>query len=190
MPACLLRYCKNHSKKIGKADGITFHRFLRVGEKKREAWIKFVQIDRDECTWLPTKHSVICSAHFREEDFRYTKTGRKFLLKCAVPCSFSSNPENVRTLSPSSFIGVDVSDSESIFDSPEIINLKAMLEKEKAAKLLLSKKVKKLKRQNTNLHKKNEELKEIIKTLTKNSNNDEQKQYFIPEIIIQVQEEV
>ncbi|KAI5637896.1 THAP domain-containing protein [Phthorimaea operculella] len=86
MPSCVLRYCTNNTNNSSKCRGITFHRFPPKGCPEREKWIKFIQKDRSEKTWLPSDFSRVCSMHFREEDIRYSKTGRRFLKKCAVPC--------------------------------------------------------------------------------------------------------
>lgn len=35
-----------------------FFRFLRHGHEKREKWVRFVQTNRNEDTWLPSEHTV------------------------------------------------------------------------------------------------------------------------------------
>lgn len=60
-------------------------RFPHPTNEIREKWIKVVQKNRSEDTWLPSDYSNICSSHFREEDKYLTKTGRVFLKKSAVP---------------------------------------------------------------------------------------------------------
>lgn len=62
-----------------------YSRFPRLGRVEREKWIKFVQNNRSEETWLPSDHTYVCSLHFHQEDKYTTKTGRHFLKKCAVP---------------------------------------------------------------------------------------------------------
>ncbi|CAG5037469.1 unnamed protein product [Parnassius apollo] len=165
MPNCILRYCKNYSKRTTKfSDGVTFHKFPRPGHEKREQWIKFVQNNRSEDTWLPSEHTCICSVHFREEDFYLTKTGRRYLKKSAVPFEKLSSEDN-RNTSPTSLLNVDVSDSESIFDTPIQIELKKELRKNIAAKKKLLGINKKLKRQCRYLKLKNQQLTDIIKEL-------------------------
>ncbi|CAG9794346.1 unnamed protein product, partial [Diatraea saccharalis] len=129
-----------------------FFRFPRPGHEKRERWIKFVQKNRNEETWLPSEHTVICSEHFKNEDKYITKTGRQYLKKCAVPYD-----DNYSTLGTSKLvepISEPVSDSESIFNSPRKIVLKNKLSKEITAKKVPSEKFKKIKRQNRYLKKK------------------------------------
>ncbi|CAH2109301.1 unnamed protein product [Euphydryas editha] len=65
--------------------------FPRPDRETREAWIKFVQKNRNEETWLPSDHTLICSDHFKNEDKYITKTGRQYLKKCAVPYAVSDS---------------------------------------------------------------------------------------------------
>ncbi|CAK1595386.1 unnamed protein product [Parnassius mnemosyne] len=166
MPNCILRYCKNYSKRTTKySNGVTFHKFPRPGHEKREQWIKFVQTNRSEDTWLPSDHTCICSEHFREEDFYLTKTGRRYLTKSAVPFEKLSSEDNQHNISSTSFLNVEVSDSESIFDTPIQIQLKKDLRKNIAAKKKLLETNVKLRRQCRYLKLKNQQLTDIIKNL-------------------------
>nr|XP_034836860.1 THAP domain-containing protein 5-like [Maniola hyperantus] len=166
MPNCILRYCKNYSQKVKKSsDGVTFHKFPRPGHEKREQWIKFVQNDRSEETWLPSEHTSICSEHFREEDCYMTKTGRRYLKKYAVPVEKLHNSEDKQYMPSTSLLDVHISDSESIFDTPRKITLKKDLRKNIAAKKNLFKTNIKLKRQCRYLKSKNLKLTDIVKKL-------------------------
>ncbi|XP_028165951.1 THAP domain-containing protein 3-like [Ostrinia furnacalis] len=107
MTNCVLRYCSNNIKTNNKSsDGVTFHKLPHPGNSKRDEWIQFIQKNRSEKDWVP-KHTSICSKHFREEDYYFTKTGRKYLKKNAMPYEnpesnqSSENPEhNQRPLPP------------------------------------------------------------------------------------------
>lgn len=60
--------------------------FLRLPslEVRREEWIEVIRLERGQPQWNPTKHTRICSAHFRDED-KYTASSRIFINKYAVP---------------------------------------------------------------------------------------------------------
>ncbi|CAB3224875.1 unnamed protein product [Arctia plantaginis] len=125
MPWCVLRYCSNNSRNTAKCKGITLHR-----NDKREKWIKFVQNNRCEETWLPSDHSYICSLHFREDDKYITKGGRHFLKKSAVPY----DDQEVSAHGAIESISEPVSESKSIFDSPRKIILKRQIRNLTSAK--------------------------------------------------------
>ncbi|CAK1590866.1 unnamed protein product [Parnassius mnemosyne] len=169
MPSCVLRYCVNHSRKISKEQGVTFHTFPGPDHENRESWIQFVQKNRSEKMWLPTKYSRICSAHFKEDDKYITKTGRVYLKKSAVPSDHptkSPEPEVIEPLSES------VSSSDSIFDSPKKIALKKHLRKESATNEKLIEKIMKIQRQNTYLKRKCAFYKTILQNLKDKFNLD------------------
>lgn len=119
-----------------------FFRFPRPDHEKREAWIKYVQKNRNEETWLPSDHTLKCSDHFKNEDKYITKTGRQYLKKCAVPYNVSDSKSGTSKLVEP--ISEPVSDSESIFDT---IALKNKLLKESTSRKVLADKFKKLQRQ-------------------------------------------
>ncbi|XP_028175904.1 THAP domain-containing protein 4-like isoform X2 [Ostrinia furnacalis] len=142
MPGCVMRYCSNNTRNTSKSQGVTFHKFPGPCHETRELWIKFVQKNRSEETWLPTDHSRICSVHFRENDkYKTIKSGRVYLKKSAVPCdnpsTYCAEQEVTESLSES------VSSSDSIFDSPRTIVLKNKLRKQSAALKKLTIKFKK-----------------------------------------------
>ena len=68
--ACVVFGCNNIANK---SEGIAVHKipFFRDNRpecvKRRKIWIDFVS--RRRAHWAPTKNSVICSLHFRREDF-------------------------------------------------------------------------------------------------------------------------
>ncbi|XP_045507961.1 THAP domain-containing protein 5-like [Colias croceus] len=95
MPSCVLRYCFNSSHNTNKSRGVTFHQFPCLGREEREKWVKFVQNNRSEETWLPSDRTCVCSLHFRDEDKYTTKAGRRFLKKSAVPCIDVSNNNKI-----------------------------------------------------------------------------------------------
>lgn len=107
--------------------------------------------NRNEDTWLPSDYTLICSEHFKNEDKYFTKTGRLYLKKCAVPYDGSDLKSGTSVLVEP--ISEPVSDSESIFDTPRKIVLKKKLLKEITAKKVLADKFKKIQRQNRYLKK-------------------------------------
>ncbi|XP_050668549.1 THAP domain-containing protein 5-like [Leptidea sinapis] len=165
MPSCALRYCFNNSQNTSKSQGVTFHKFPKPEQEERELWIKFLQKNRSEETWLPSKHACICSVHFKENDKIITKTGRIYLKKNALPYE---GPTECGEQEVSEVLSESVSSSNSIFDNPREIALKCELRKEYAAKMKLAQELKKIKRQNIYLKKKCLSYKMIIEKLTAN----------------------
>ncbi|XP_038207335.1 uncharacterized protein LOC119829043 [Zerene cesonia] len=83
MPSCVVKWCRSHSSR--KKAGVTFHKFPS-NPVQREKWVSVVRLERNECDWLPTKLSMICSIHFQDEDMYFCDNGkRKLLKKIAVP---------------------------------------------------------------------------------------------------------
>ncbi|KAI8427274.1 hypothetical protein MSG28_014867 [Choristoneura fumiferana] len=117
MPGCALRYCRNSSKNTAKSSGVTFHRFPRDPNVHREAWTSFVRTDRSEPNWCPTEHTYLCSAHFRENDFIYTLTGRKFTKLSAVPSIPSEFCQNIPTSVPSGAVNMETDGDEGTVDN-------------------------------------------------------------------------
>ncbi|KAJ8286843.1 hypothetical protein GJAV_G00043940 [Gymnothorax javanicus] len=83
---------------VNRADGrkeISFHRIPSDKQRKR-LWVRAIKrIDAvTKKLWVPSKYDVLCSEHFREDDF-YTSKHRhlKMLKKTAVPSVFSWKPE-------------------------------------------------------------------------------------------------
>ena len=96
MVQCSAYGCNNRSEdKRSKELGISFHLFPnrdnpRDKERKIQ-WIKAVRRDG----WEPTKHSELCSEHFKDSDF--IEGGRKRSLKnTAVPSVFKGFPAHLQ----------------------------------------------------------------------------------------------
>lgn len=141
-----------------------FFSFPRPSHEKREAWIRFVQKNRNEDSWLPSEHTLICSTHFKNEDKYITKTGRIYLKKSAVPndgkdSTMKSGSELVEPICDL------VTDSKSILDTPGYMVLRHKLRKVIRAKKLLADKCKKILRQNRYLRTKCESYKLMFKRL-------------------------
>lgn len=79
-----MRGCKNSSAFQNKALGITFHKFPTETFWKTK-WIRLIRRNRYEPEWLPSKFSVLCSAHFDECDLHITKGGLRRIKKDALP---------------------------------------------------------------------------------------------------------
>ncbi|XP_034030808.1 THAP domain-containing protein 6-like [Thalassophryne amazonica] len=95
MPAyCAAVGCTNRRKKIDKElqDGsdrkITFHRFPKEEEKKKQWAVAVHRRDEKGGLWMPSHHNVLCSVHFTERDF--DRTGQTTRLReNAVPSVFN-----------------------------------------------------------------------------------------------------
>ena len=67
---CVVGGCGNVADK---ERGITIHFIPYFGDerpeakKRRKRWVDFVNLHRSK--WSPTKYSVICSAHFKPDDY-------------------------------------------------------------------------------------------------------------------------
>ncbi|XP_047112750.1 zinc finger protein 3 homolog isoform X1 [Schistocerca piceifrons] len=81
MVTCVASGCTNRSGK----SAVTFHSFPKDSARK-SLWIKALR----RIDWKPTKHSRICSVHFREADIDRTSLSNVRIRCGAVPCIFSS----------------------------------------------------------------------------------------------------
>ncbi|CAB3234294.1 unnamed protein product [Arctia plantaginis] len=116
MVSCAVANCKNTSAKISKnKDGITFHRFPRDSERRKQ-WE--IAVNRED-NWSSTSSSAVCSEHFNAEDFYLTESGLRRLSMNAVP-ALNISPCEASEPSISRIELVDVHPT----DSEEVINLK------------------------------------------------------------------
>lgn len=67
-------------------------------EPRRSEWIKAVRREN----WIPSKHAVLCSAHF-EEKMIDRSMKRIILAKTAIPTIFSAFPKHLQKVSCSFF---------------------------------------------------------------------------------------
>ncbi|XP_046583620.1 THAP domain-containing protein 1-like [Haliotis rubra] len=75
-------------------NSLSFHTFLKA-EDVRRRWI--IAIRRDEGPFFTiTRKSVVCSKHFRPEDYKYTPV-RRTLKQGFVPSIFPWNLENMKS---------------------------------------------------------------------------------------------
>lgn len=52
---------------------------------RRQEWVEIVRQERGQVDWTPTRHTRICSTHFRDED-KYVAAGdRVYISKTALP---------------------------------------------------------------------------------------------------------
>ncbi|CAH0700613.1 unnamed protein product [Spodoptera exigua] len=182
MPSCVVPTCKNAAGFMKKADGITFHLFP-ADEQRKSKWIKIIQRARVDEFWKPCSRSVICSIHFEEQYIYDTKCGLKRLKKTAIPTkhlalspefgelqmdeSKSSTSDNVAQ--PQSPTAVsDISDVESIFDSPGKVKLKSQLRRKQIICERHVRRLKTLQQKHKRLAKKYESLKCILRNLKNN----------------------
>uniref|UniRef100_A0A182JPY9 THAP-type domain-containing protein n=1 Tax=Anopheles christyi TaxID=43041 RepID=A0A182JPY9_9DIPT len=65
---CSASFCKNNRYNVNRRGlDITFHTFPPLNYQNVKQWIEFCKREAD---WIPNKHSVLCSAHFRDDDFQ------------------------------------------------------------------------------------------------------------------------
>uniref|UniRef100_A0A182PHG4 THAP-type domain-containing protein n=1 Tax=Anopheles epiroticus TaxID=199890 RepID=A0A182PHG4_9DIPT len=65
---CSASFCKNNRYNVNRRGlDITFHTFPPLNYQSVKQWIEFCKREED---WVPNKHSVLCSAHFRDDDFQ------------------------------------------------------------------------------------------------------------------------
>ncbi|XP_050074345.1 uncharacterized protein LOC126561987 [Anopheles maculipalpis] len=99
---CSATFCKNNRYNVNRRGlDITFHTFPPLQYPLTKQWITFCK--REE-SWVPHKHSVLCSAHFREDDFQMVnspmiKQGKRIrhLNALAVPTIINRTPITVST---------------------------------------------------------------------------------------------
>ncbi|XP_076827251.1 uncharacterized protein LOC143473926 isoform X3 [Brachyhypopomus gauderio] len=113
---CAAYGCSKERNARTKHQGITFHRFPK-DKVKRQAWTAALR-RRD---FEPNDYSVVCSCHFREEDF--DRTGQTTRLKDGVIpsvftfpdhlCKVSSTSRSLRTLRKGAAECVDIHDQIS-----------------------------------------------------------------------------
>ncbi|XP_045507080.1 THAP domain-containing protein 1-like [Colias croceus] len=84
MPSCVFKHCKNSSQNQKKEDGISFHRFPR-DPVTRNDWVSIIRKSRQDDYWRPSKYCVVCSSHFKVEQFYYTEKGRRLVKKKSKP---------------------------------------------------------------------------------------------------------
>ncbi|KAK4289141.1 hypothetical protein Pmani_037873 [Petrolisthes manimaculis] len=82
---CTSRFNKENSPTL------TFHKFPKDGELL-EKWLHNVRREN----FTPSKHTRLCSKHFKEEDFDRTSLSCVRLRSGAVPCIFEAFPEHLR----------------------------------------------------------------------------------------------
>ncbi|RVE53005.1 hypothetical protein evm_002303 [Chilo suppressalis] len=151
MPNCAVVNCKNMSKVVCRVRGdVSYHRFPRDSNTK-EKWIEATG-NKD---WFPTKHSTICSVHFKEDD--YVSTKKRRLFEKAYPTiqivKTTSSEEEINQ--PSRTL-----EKPSLLNSPKKTKLNKIIKNQKL-------KIKRLQEQNRRKHKKNIILETIIECLKK-----------------------
>ncbi|XP_075971055.1 THAP domain-containing protein 1-like [Anticarsia gemmatalis] len=159
MVSCAVASCKNTSAKISKnKDGITFHRFPRDKDRKRQ-WEIAVNREPD---WISTSSSAVCSEHFKADDFYVTESGLRRLSLDAVPTiNISACQEPEPTISLVQPIDINETDSE------EVIKLKYKVRRLEVIAENRKKRLNLMWQSKRRLRKKVERLKCMIKHLVK-----------------------
>lgn len=94
---CCVPRCKSNSSKT---PDVCYHEFP-AKEQLRDAWLHNISrqgIDKGR-EWKPSSRSVVCSLHFKEDDYK-VGLKRKLLLPTAVPTRFPSYPTYMQPGSP------------------------------------------------------------------------------------------
>ncbi|KAG8193865.1 hypothetical protein JTE90_011425 [Oedothorax gibbosus] len=92
MVTCTAVGCSN--KPEMKIPGVTYHRFP-TNLQMRQKWTLAVR----RANWMPKKNSVLCSVHFENEMFNWSKSaevGKKFLKRTAVPTIFDKKKFTIK----------------------------------------------------------------------------------------------
>lgn len=135
MVCCAVSNCKNTSVKTSKnKDGITFHRFPRDKERRRQ-WER--AMNREE-EWRSSPFSAVCSEHFGCTDFYLTDSGLRRLSVNAVPCiNISPCQEPVPTISRLPPVYIDPSDTEEVIKLKNKVRRLEMIAESRKHKLNL-----------------------------------------------------
>lgn len=89
MRSCSAYNCYNHDKKPEGA-GKSFFKFPLNNDETLKAWL--IKVKRED--FNPTKASLLCSDHFKEEFFHYQKfTNKRFLKPGSIPTISPHRPE-------------------------------------------------------------------------------------------------
>ncbi|CAK1601559.1 unnamed protein product [Parnassius mnemosyne] len=86
MGKCVVKECDSRSQKHNKSSGITFHTVPK-DTVRRKKWVEIIRLLRKETDWVPSKSTLICSKHFRDQDKLGPKSdcGRVYLSNEAIP---------------------------------------------------------------------------------------------------------
>ncbi|XP_052752096.1 THAP domain-containing protein 2-like [Galleria mellonella] len=165
MVSCAVSNCKNTSGKISKnKDGITFHRFPRDKERRRQ-WE--VAVNREE-EWSSTASSAVCSEHFEANDFYLTESGLRRLSVDAVP-SINISPCQAPEPTISKLQPIDVTPT----DTEEVIKLKYRVRRLEVIAESRKRQLNLMWQRKRRLRKKLEQMKCLIKHLIKNKRDKE-----------------
>ncbi|KAI8428410.1 hypothetical protein MSG28_007235 [Choristoneura fumiferana] len=167
MVSCAIINCKNTSVKITKhTNGITFHRFPRDKNRRRE-WE--IAVNREN--WTATASSAVCSEHFDAKDFYVTDSGLRRLSLQAIPVINISvcqpRTETVTELQPA-----DIKPT----DSEEVIKLKYKIRRLEIVSSDRKRRIHDLWRSKRRLRKKVDRMKSVIQHLIQNKREMESKQ--------------
>ncbi|CAH1644029.1 unnamed protein product [Spodoptera littoralis] len=160
MVSCAVASCRNTSAKISKnKDGITFHRFPRDKERRKQ-WE--LAVNREE-EWSSTASSAVCSEHFETKDFYLTESGLRRLSVEAVPAiNISPCQEPEPTISRVQPVDIQPTDTE------EVIQLKYKVHRLEIIAENRKKRLNLMWQGKRRLRKKLERMKCLVKHLIKN----------------------
>ncbi|CAH2224272.1 jg3442, partial [Pararge aegeria aegeria] len=77
---CCVTSCNSTNTIYSNSKSITFHKFP-VDKVRRDAWFAVLGIEESQLPDSP----VVCSLHFKDENFYEGKNGLRVVQRCAVP---------------------------------------------------------------------------------------------------------
>nr|XP_021197668.2 uncharacterized protein LOC110381637 isoform X1 [Helicoverpa armigera] len=84
MPACSVLTCKSTmDEPSGSSDRLCFHPFPS-NEELRAKWVDMT----GRYNWHPALDDVVCSKHFRDNDYIIKRSGNRYLKTTAIPCEY------------------------------------------------------------------------------------------------------
>ncbi|XP_045458034.1 THAP domain-containing protein 5-like [Melitaea cinxia] len=176
MGKCVVKECSSRSQSHNKASGVTFH-IIPKDPDRQEKWIKNIRLLRKETDWLPTKSTIICSHHFKEDDkiFPTSDKGRVYLTDDAVPVYEDYNYERyspIDTNKANLCENIETDDEiEELTESLKLQNMRTKIERLQTVSRRRLKKIKCLEQRIRRLTARNKYLKDVIMEMRKNIYN-------------------
>ncbi|CAH2101715.1 unnamed protein product [Euphydryas editha] len=177
MGKCVVKECSSRSQKHNKASGVTFHTIPKDPDRQ-EKWIKNIRLLRKETDWLPTKSTIICSHHFKEDDkiFPTSDKGRVYLTDDAVPVYEDYNYERYTPINSNEVTDLceTIATDDEIEELTESLKLHKMRRKIEHLQIVSRRRFKKIKcleQKVRRLTTSNKYLKDVIKEMRPNKYN-------------------
>ncbi|CAG4935263.1 unnamed protein product [Parnassius apollo] len=171
MGKCVVKECESRSQKHNKSSGITFHT-LPKDATRRKKWVEIIRLLRKETDWVPSKSTIICSKHFRDEDKLGPKSdcGRVYLSNEANPMLVDELLfEKPVDLLVEENMDDDVVETDEeideITESPQKHKMRKTIQRLKSVSTRRLKKIKNMAQKIKRLKTKNKKLKDVIEEM-------------------------